>query len=402
MKSPWKALQIIIAMKIYLKLEAPFEWVRVNGKAVEAFGEVPSLADYPISEDDEVFGVVSGEWVTTHKINLPAKTRKQFNAALPYALEESISEDVDNMHFVCPSWKAGEECFVSVVAKTKMLEWQRLATENHLPVEQLLPDYSLIPFHEAADYTIALYGEKLLTHQRDGYGVCIDEDFLDVCLMEIPVSETVAVNDESLVQKLILDYPDRDFRHWPFGTKLNHFLEYKPLLLLDLWADKYKPKVNRKGRKVFFLPLTMIVIAVVFKLGFDGYRYFSLKSEVAAIHAESSTLLTDNFPLLDNVQLGTERQMMERAIAKMGGPDRTRSMHTALADAAGILGRQNISLINIVYRNDELILTCKLNDFSQVDTLTKQFNQTGLLQASLQSSASEEGKVIATYSLRYK
>jgi hypothetical protein len=37
-----------------------------------------------------------------------------------------------------------------------------------------------------------------------------------------------------------------------------------------------------------------------------------------------------------------------------------------------------------------------------VDTLTKQFNRTGSLRASLQSSASEEGDVIANYSLRHK
>jgi len=80
-------------MKIYLRLEAPFEWVRISGQKVEAFGEVPSLAEYPVSKDDDVYGVVPGDWVTTHRVTLPAKSRKQFNIALPYALEESISED---------------------------------------------------------------------------------------------------------------------------------------------------------------------------------------------------------------------------------------------------------------------------------------------------------------------
>ena len=78
-------------MKIYVKLEAPFEWVRINAKQVEAFGEVPSLADYPVGDEDTIIGVISGEWVTTHKVDLPAKTRKHFNTALPYALEESIA-----------------------------------------------------------------------------------------------------------------------------------------------------------------------------------------------------------------------------------------------------------------------------------------------------------------------
>jgi type II secretion system protein L len=389
-------------MKIYVKLEAPFEWVRINAKQVEAFGEVPSLADYPIGDEDTIIGVISGEWVTTHKVDLPAKTRKHFNTALPYALEESISEDVENMHFVCQNWKAGEVCNVSVVAKYKMLEWQALATEHRLSIEQLVADYMLVPFHEAADYSIALYGDKLLSHQRDGYGVSIDKDFLEVCLMELPVNETVAVNDEALTEQLISEYPDRDFRHWPFGSKLSHFLEYKPQLMLDLWGDKYKPKVRRQGKNAFLWPVLCIALAIVIKMAFDSYRYVSMHSEIAEIQTEQKAILLESFPLLDAVASGTEREMMELAIARMGGPDRTKSMHSALADAAKVLRQQKVSLLNIVYRNGELILTCKLNDFSQVDTLTKQFNRTPSLVASLQSSASEDGDVVANYSLRHK
>ena len=67
-------------MKIYLNLEAPYEWVKVNGQNVEAFGEVASPDEYPHGEEDHVIGVVPGEWVTTHQVSLPAKTRKQFGA----------------------------------------------------------------------------------------------------------------------------------------------------------------------------------------------------------------------------------------------------------------------------------------------------------------------------------
>ena len=402
MKKIHNALQSNKAMKIYLKLEAPFEWVRVNGKQVDAFGEVPSLADYPIADDDDVIGVVAGEYVTTHKVNLPAKTRKQFNTALPYALEDFISEDVENMHFICPNWKANKECFVYVVAKEKMLEWKALATKYRLPIEQLLPEYSLVPFHDAADYSLALCNEKILSHQRSGYGVSIDKDFLDVCLMEIPINETVAVNNEALTEQLILDNPDRDFRYWSFGSKMNHFLEYTPNSSLDLWGDKYKPVIRRRAIKAFLAPIALIVMVIVLKLGFDSYRYFSLHAEIASIQAESKHLLQGSFPLLDNVAPGSERQMMAKAIARAGGSDRSKNVHSVLADVAKVLGRQNISLTNIVYRNKELILTCKLNNYSQVDTLTKQFNRTGSLQAKLQSSVSEKGFVIANYSLRHR
>jgi len=71
-----------------------------------------------------------------------------------------------------------------------------------------------------------------------------------------------------------------------------------------------------------------------------------------------------------------------------------------LADASLVLKRMNASLIELNYQNEELVLRCVLNDFSQVDALTKQFNSRRALTASLQGSSAEDGKVIATYSLR--
>ena len=167
-------------MKIYVRLEPPYEWVRVNAAQIDAFGEVSTLSDYPISDDDDVIGVVPGEWATSHRVTLPAKTRKQFNAALPYALEEALSEDVENMHFVCPSWKAGEECVVLSVSKARLQNWQKLAEENRLPVGRLVPDYALIPFHDVADYSIANSGDEVLASEQAGYGVSLDLSLIHI------------------------------------------------------------------------------------------------------------------------------------------------------------------------------------------------------------------------------
>ena len=87
---------------IYISLEAPYEWVHAEGTRIEAFGEVPGLGDYPISGEETVVGVVPGEWVTSHLVTLPAKTRKQFNAAVPYALEELFAQDIEEVHFCVP------------------------------------------------------------------------------------------------------------------------------------------------------------------------------------------------------------------------------------------------------------------------------------------------------------
>jgi type II secretion system protein L len=387
-------------MKIYLKLEAPFEWVRVSANKVVSFGEVPELVDYQIGDEDDVIGVVDGEWVTSHRVNLPAKTRKQFNAALPYSLEESISEEVENMHFICSSWKAGQESQVSVVSKLKMIEWKKLAMDNRLPVRQLVPDHSLVPFHEAADCSLALVGNQLLANHRNGTSVSIDQNFIDVWLMDVPTSDVIAVNNEELTEKLIAKEPDRDIRFWDFGSKLSHWLEYDQALAIDLWSETYRPRVSRRSNAMFVVPGLILVLSVFLKFGFDGYRYIALHAEIGSIQAESQAILSKHFPVFNDVAPGAEREILERAIARIGGPDKSNSVHNWLAQVSFILSQQRLTLLDIAYRNEELIITCLLNDFSQVDLLNRQFNGRPGFSATLQSSASEGGKIIASYSIK--
>ena len=406
-------------MKLYVRIEAPFEWVRVSGQNVEAFGEVPGLADYPISDEEELVGVVPGEWVTAHRISLPAKSKRQFQAAVSYALEESISEDVEDLHFVCPQWKANEECTVYVVAKEKMREWQSLANEHKLPLDRLVPNYSLVPFHDAAECSLALvsipvcdsqeshanqiqsvswHPQIVANHQRLG-GVCIDPDFLDVWLMDIPLSETIAVNDQELTEKLIEANPDRDFRHWPFGNKAAHWLEHSPGGSNDLFGDQYRPSVRHISWKAYAVPAGLLIAAIILTGVYDTYRYFALHSEITSIDKEQRQIVKTTFPEIDIVAYEKGRFMMEQALSRMNGPVQRSSPQTMLAEVATVLKKQNVSLANMVYRESELTITCQLNDFSQVDLLTIQLNARPKITAELQSSAADDGEITATYSL---
>lgn len=391
-------------MKIILKLEPPFEWVRVHGGRVEAFGEVPSLGDYSITEEDDVVGVVSGEWVTTHEVNLPAKTRKQFNAALPYALEEAISEDVDNLHFVCSNWKAGEPCLVHVVAKEKMAEWQALANHYRLPIEQLIPDHALLPFHDVADFSLAVtekagQAQTLLAAHREGSSISIDDEFLDVWLMDLPLNSVVAVNDEELTQKLIEAHPDRDFRHWPFGKKLAHWLEYPLATKLDLWSDRFRPSVSFFDKRRLLLPLAILGLGIFIKFSFDTYKYFALHAEIASINQEAKNILAKHFPDLGEVENHKEKQFMQRAIANMSQNASEKGLPFILNDIAPTLKSQNVLVSEFNFRENTLIVTCILNDLSQVDTIARQLDAKPNLNAELQSSETDEGKVIASYKL---
>lgn len=394
-------------MKIYLRLEAPFEWVRVdesksgiaNGESrVDSFGEVQGLDQYPISEgDDDVVGVVPGEWVTMHVVDLPAKSKKIFSAALPYALEEAISEDVENMHFIAPSWKAGESCGVLAVAKSKMGQWKDLATQYQLPIAHLVPDHALLPLHESADCSIVLDGDMVYAKRDDDFGVTLDKGFLDAWIMDVPVDRTIAVNEKGLTEALIAENPSRDIRFWEVGSKLVHWLDYPTPLAFDLWGDKYRPSIRRSGGNPYFLAMLVLLFVVIGKLGFDTYQYIALRSEMAAIKQETQTAFKSALPEFGDAEQGQERSLMEKVLSRSGSEDKSVNLQELLAIIARVLTNQNVSLSDFNYKEDELIITCQLSDFSQVDSLTKQLNASGRLSAELQSSETDEGKVIASY-----
>jgi len=218
--------------------------------------------------------------------------------------------------------------------------------------------------------------------------------------MDTSTDDIIAVNNEELTESLIAEHPERDFRFWAFGEKISHWLEYPQDSNIDLWSDNYRPRVSRRGMKVFLVPALLVLLGIGLKLSYDSFRYFSMHAEIAAVEAEAQEILKRRFPVFKTVAGGTERGLMEKAVLRIGGSDDTKSIHSTLAQASTILARQRVTLSDIVYRNDELIITCLLNDFSQVDIIRKQLNARKGLSVSLQSSASEDGKVVASYSIR--
>jgi len=388
-------------MRIYIKLDAPFEWVKVDGKDVEAFGEVPSLDDYPLTDDHEIVGVVSGEWVTVQTVSIPAKTKKQFQAALPYALEETLSEDVEDTHFVCPNWKSGEDCQVLVVSKEKMREWQSLANTHRLPIERLLPEYALLPFHDAAEYSLARVGDHLLANHQAGVGVSLDQEFIDIWLMDVPITATIAVNDQTLAEQLIENNPDRDIRHWPFGDKMAHWLEYLGNPKIDLWSDTFRPSVRTFKWQSFLLPLGIACFAIFLKFSFDTYRYFALHSEIKSIKAEMSEIVTSTFPDLDVVPAGPQLAMMKQAMSRKNSAADIENFQTMLAEVSAVLKRQGATVVNLVYRDGRLEVTLELKNFAQVDQLTTQLNARPSIDADLISSSADDGEVFASFAIKH-
>ncbi len=102
-------------------------------------------ADVPVTLNDRVLLCVPGEHVRVHRVVLPARNRRQFMAALPYALEEKLLRDPGEYHLVpLGQADASSETSIAVTEHCRMREWLDIASANGWQVEALVPDYLML------------------------------------------------------------------------------------------------------------------------------------------------------------------------------------------------------------------------------------------------------------------
>ena len=106
-------------------MEKPFKWVLIDSKnRKKEAGEIDSIENFKVKRSvEQVIGVAPGEVVACHSVRIPGKRRKVVEEAIPYALEEKLIEDVEELHFKLVQWSMDNPAISLVVSKTKVNLW---------------------------------------------------------------------------------------------------------------------------------------------------------------------------------------------------------------------------------------------------------------------------------------
>lgn len=89
--------------------------------------------------DRNVIVLVPSAEVLTTSVDIPVKGAK-LHAALPYALEEYLAEDVESLHFAAGAKRASGRTPVSVVSRARMNSWVELLAEAGIEANAIVAD----------------------------------------------------------------------------------------------------------------------------------------------------------------------------------------------------------------------------------------------------------------------
>jgi len=120
---------------------SPASWIAVddNGtrRSPPVTGPLPEAAR-DVRDRSVIVLVPAGETATL-KVDLPAKGAR-LRAALPFALEEQVADEVENLHFAAGQRFASGNLPVAVVAHEKMHEWLMRLQEAGIRPARMVPE----------------------------------------------------------------------------------------------------------------------------------------------------------------------------------------------------------------------------------------------------------------------
>jgi len=103
----------------------------VTGPLAEAVKDVGERA---------VIVLVPATTVLTTTVYIPARSNSRILAALPFALEENLADDVENLHFAAGSRRENRRMPVAIVAHRQIEEWLERLHEVGISPAKLVPE----------------------------------------------------------------------------------------------------------------------------------------------------------------------------------------------------------------------------------------------------------------------
>ena len=328
---------------------------------------------------------------------IPGRNRQKILRAVPYALEDQLIEDVENLHFSLGPALAGKGYPVVVIDSRRIDAILDACRNAGLDVYQLIPDLLAVPC-PGDGVCVVIDGDRALVRTGPYSGFVVETENLGVLLTSQPPAE------DSPARPVFIQMPAGGvlptLGEVADGAEITHY-EGPVLMLLsqgldgsfiDLLQGSYSRnqelgKLWRPWRATAALLLTGILLSIIV----TGIDYFRLSSEQDELNARMRAVFMQSFPdtrrVVDpRVQM---QQQLEQLQRQAGSGARFLML---LARSADVLRTaKDIEISGASYRAGRLDVDLTAANLQVLDQLKQSLSAHGLV-VEIQSAAADAGQ----------
>jgi len=340
------------------------------------------------------------------EINMPTQNRQRIKKAVPFALEDRLVENVDDMHFALGERTKDELLPVCVVGRDQMEKWQSKLRQAALFPEYLIPDVYALPSSEDT-WTILQEEDDTLVRVNGRTGFAVDFENTDILLPialkqqeKEPPTRMVMWHDAQTafdtttfidtVEELEIEEPVTE--NGLMGIlKEQGTIDLKKAI--NLLQGDYS-KRERIGKWLRPWKTAGILAAVWFVLHWSVMMYenISLQGQYDELRQQVVDIYKQAFPQAKKIP--NPKQQMKQKLSELRGGGGGNEFQSMLIQSGEVIRKTGgVVLKSIRYRTGVMDVELTVPSLQVLDQLKQQIIDAGDLQVEIQSAQSRDSTV---------
>ena len=364
-------------MHLYITTESPHNWATYHaeqGSLIDR-GEIDSLEDLNFVQTiTQITLVAEGSRIASHKVDVPGASKKNVESAIPYVLEEELTDDIEDLHFALQRWTAGEESEVLVVKDAIIQKLLAVFENAGMVVNDIVPDYLLLPRHPSADITLTQKESgDYLVRSGDYSGTLIDESMIELWWEMEAKDKVIAINDESMVKDLI-GQGFENVQYWDIGSQFPDWISHGSTKLLNspcLLQGKYDDSEEKQTRFDYKMAAYFMLAGIGIYIGSLLLNYFYLEFKSNNLDSKATEIYYAAFPEFQEQQTDDPLYDMRKSMSALrtGNYQSDSFLPIFQVVAKQLKAAPNTTLTNLIFEGDVLKAQVSVTDFAALDEL---------------------------------
>ncbi|UZE94479.1 type II secretion system protein GspL [Alkalimarinus alittae] len=151
-----------------------FEWAlyaragqKIAGGFAERFEDVQQLLDQNAIEDVQIIGLIPANIINSTQVTIPGKQSRYVQQALPFAVEDQLSEDIDSVHIALGDKLSNGNYSVEVISYDFFKLYFDALVHTGFTIHAIYSDASLLPI-QGVDAVIGFENDWALVDIKPG------------------------------------------------------------------------------------------------------------------------------------------------------------------------------------------------------------------------------------------
>jgi general secretion pathway protein L len=318
-------------------------------------------------------------------VNIPTRNRQRLLQAIPFSLENELTEDIDKLHFAASNMGSDNITPVAVVAKGRIEAWLEKLESAGIEPLGLYPDMLGLPL-KSDTWSLLQNDQQLQIRTQTNMGYSVDGvnggEFLKLALQQAGESAPKELilyrlngTDSDLdLESIATDY-DIITKELETPDDLTNLLadSLQERQLLNLLQGEYLRVDKTTLQWKRWLPAAVLAaLLFVLSIGSSIQEYNQLDDQSKALQSQIREIFQQAFPEVKRI-VDPRVQMEQRLKSLQGGKAGSFAQFASLfvPSASVIKNSPNTTLQNISFRDGQLNLQLTIKELQALETLKK-------------------------------